>query len=91
MAAKVPVIASDIPGFASVLEHDVHGLLVTPKDDLALAQTIRGLIDNFNAHGYLVENGIKHVQQFRVEHVAPRVLELYEACANRERYGDFAM
>ncbi|MBW3659512.1 MAG: glycosyltransferase family 4 protein [Actinobacteria bacterium] len=46
MAAGTPVVASDIPGYRSVLRHELHGRLVPPGDPRALADAIATLLDN---------------------------------------------
>src|SRR5258708_16883720 len=40
MAAGRPVVASDIPGYRSVITPEVTGLVSTPGDPAALAQSI---------------------------------------------------
>jgi phosphatidylinositol alpha-mannosyltransferase len=88
LATGKPVVASNIPGYAGVIEHGVTGLLAKPKDsnDLALA-LVRMLADSELRHK-VVENGLQHVQQFSWENVARRVLAVYEralAIGPRER------
>lgn len=46
MAAGTAVVASDIPGYRSVLRHELHGRLVPPGDPRALAEAIGTLLDN---------------------------------------------
>jgi len=40
MAAELPVVASDIPGNRQLVEHDVNGLFVPPRQVEALAQAL---------------------------------------------------
>src|SRR3954452_22107547 len=42
-AAGTPVVASDIPGYRDVVDHDGDGLLVPPGDALALAEALEDL------------------------------------------------
>jgi phosphatidylinositol alpha-mannosyltransferase len=44
MAAGVPVVASDILGYRTVLTHGSEGLLVPPEDSAALAAALVGLL-----------------------------------------------
>jgi phosphatidylinositol alpha-mannosyltransferase len=44
MAAGLPVVASDIPGYREVLRHEVEGLLVPARDPAALAHAARRLL-----------------------------------------------
>ncbi len=44
MAAGLPVIASDIPGYREVVRHEIEGLLVPPRDPVALGRAIGRLL-----------------------------------------------
>jgi phosphatidyl-myo-inositol alpha-mannosyltransferase len=46
MAAGLPVVGSDIPGYRSVMQDGAQGRLVPPGDEMALAQVIRGLLQD---------------------------------------------
>ena len=77
MAAGAPVVATDIVGYASVVEHGRDGLLVPPKDEEALAQTIRVLLLDPALRRRLSEQGARTADSFRWERVAGRVLDYY--------------
>ena len=77
MAAGAPVVATDIVGYASVVEHGHDGLLVPPKDEEALAQTIRVLLLDPSLRKRLSEQGIRTADSFRWERVAGSVLAYY--------------
>ena len=46
MASGVPVIASSIPGFSSVIAHDVDGVLVPPRHPKEWAAALGALLDD---------------------------------------------
>ena len=46
MACGIPVIASDIGGIPTVVDHGKNGLLVPPRDARALADAIQRVLDN---------------------------------------------
>ena len=77
MAAGAPVVATDIVGYASVVEHGRDGLLVPPKDEEALARAIRALIVDPGLRKRLSERGARTAESFRWERVAGRVLDYY--------------
>lgn len=77
LAAGLPVVASNIPGFAGVLTHDVDGVLVPPKDHRALAQALRDLLDSPERRAALAEAGRRRAQAFSWQNVATRVLDYY--------------
>jgi glycosyltransferase involved in cell wall biosynthesis len=46
MAARLPVVASDVPGVSNVLRHQVDGVLVPVDDPAALAGALERLLDS---------------------------------------------
>ena len=77
MAAGVPVVATDIEGYASVVTHGVDGLLVPPKDDDQLAKAIATLLSDPDLRARLSSNGLNRADEFRWERVAGRVMDYY--------------
>lgn len=77
MATGRPLVATDIPGYASVVRHGVEGLLVPPGDEEALAGAIRTLLDNPQLQAVMGARGRMRAQEFRWERVAQRVLDYY--------------
>lgn len=45
MAAGLPVVSTIVSGIPELIEHDVSGLLVPPRDEVALAEALRQLMD----------------------------------------------
>ena len=82
MAAGKPIVATSIEGYASVMTHGKEGLLVPPKDDQALADTISILLRDQELRTTLGANGRLRVEEFRWERVARRVLDYYTKCLN---------
>jgi phosphatidylinositol alpha-mannosyltransferase len=83
MAAGKPVVASDIEGYSSVVTHGREGLLVSPKNDDMLADTIATLLKDPNLGSRLAENGVKRADQFRWDRVAARVMDYYRVFLNQ--------
>jgi len=46
MAMRVPVITTHVSGIPELVEHQTHGLVVPPKDAMALAKATARLLDN---------------------------------------------
>jgi phosphatidylinositol alpha-mannosyltransferase len=78
MAAGMPVVASNIDGYASVITHEVDGLLVRPKDAMALADALTVLVRNPRRRDELAEAGRAQVDMYSWPRVAQRVLSYYE-------------
>lgn len=81
MAAGVPVIASDIDGYAEVVEPGVDGLLVSPGDPAALAGAMDYLLGDPALRLRLVRAGRRKAANLRWERVAGAVEAAYlDAC-----------
>ncbi|MDA1279876.1 MAG: glycosyltransferase family 4 protein [Chloroflexi bacterium] len=78
MSASTPIVASDIPGFASVMTDGREGLMVPPKDEAALAAAIRKLIENPGLRTQFGIDGRATVNQYRWQLVADKVLDYYD-------------
>lgn len=77
LAAGASVVASNIPGYAAVLNDGEVGTLVDPKDpdDLALA-VVRILADSDLRRKYRAA-GLEHVKQFGWQTVARTIIDIY--------------
>ncbi len=78
MAAGLPVVASNIDGFAGVLTHDVEGLLVLPGDPERLAGTLLQLLDEPERRRRMADEGRARAQEFGWPRVSQQVLSYYE-------------
>lgn len=78
MAAGVPVVASNIDGYASVITHDVDGVLVRPKDVMALADALTDLVRNPQRRAALAVEGRQRVEEYGWPRVAQQVISYYE-------------
>ena len=79
MAAGAPIVASGIEGYSSVITHGREGLLVPPKDEEALADSIAALLKDATLRRRLATAGTMNVQEYRWERVARRVMDCYDS------------
>ena len=79
MASGTPIVASRLQGFATVLEEGMQGLMAPPKDDVALADALRQMIQDPTMRSAMGAFGERRAYEFRWERVAGQVLEYYEA------------
>jgi phosphatidylinositol alpha-mannosyltransferase len=77
MAAGLPVVASDIPGYAAVLPPDC-GRLVPPGDAGALAAALHELLDDDTLRARLGGAGRREAQRYDWGAVVEDVLAVYE-------------
>lgn len=78
MAADLPIVATDIQGYAAVARHGHEGLLVPPSDEQALAGALARLIDDPDLRNAMAESGRLRVRQFDWPRVAHRILTYYQ-------------
>jgi phosphatidylinositol alpha-mannosyltransferase len=78
MAAGLPIVASNIDGFAGVLTHGVEGLLVRPEDARALSDAIVELLRDPDRRAAMAERGRDAAQHYAWDRVSQRVLSYYE-------------
>ncbi|MGQ9476322.1 MAG: glycosyltransferase family 4 protein [Actinomycetota bacterium] len=78
MACGVPVVATDIPGYRSVVEDGTQGLLVPPGDPEALASSVLTLVEDEEARSRLAEEGRKRAEEFSWDLLVTKVEEAYQ-------------
>ncbi len=85
MASGVPVMASSIPGFSSVVAHGADGVLVPPRHPKEWAAALAGLLDDEPRRREMSERGLAKAQLYDWERVVDEVLDVYRVA--RERAG----
>jgi phosphatidyl-myo-inositol alpha-mannosyltransferase len=77
MAAGVPIVASDIHGFKRVVERNVQGLLVEPKNPRALAAALYTLARDPDLRHELGDAGRARAPEFSWDRVTERIVDFY--------------
>jgi len=77
MAAGKPVVASNIEGYASVLAHNVEGLLVPPADKEMLTRALLSLLTDESLRREMGARGRVKALEYSWEHIAQNVLNYY--------------
>ena len=85
MAAGVPVVASDIPGYRGVVTDGGNGLLVPPEDPVALAEALRRLLQDPELASRLREGGRAAAGRFDWSAVTDQVEAAYGDAVQRRR------
>ena len=83
MASGVPVIASSIPGFSSVVSHDVDGMLVPPRHPKEWAAALAKLLDDAPRRTSMSEHGLAKAQLYDWDHVVDEILDVYRVARLR--------
>jgi phosphatidylinositol alpha-mannosyltransferase len=87
MAAGVPVVATDIPGYNEVVEDGVQGFLVPPENPEALAEALLRLLRDPALRARMSAAGRQRARQYDWDEIARRVVEFYEEVRERVRRG----
>jgi phosphatidyl-myo-inositol alpha-mannosyltransferase len=83
MAAGIPIVASDIPGYRAVVTQGSEGLLVEPTNADALVAAIGTLLLNPELRATMGQAGMRKARAYDWTHVADQVLEYYAEVLNR--------
>ncbi len=85
MACGVPVVASAVGGLAESVVHGVTGMHVPPRDPVAIAQTLAGLLADERLRCRMAVAGAGRAQQFGWERIAASTLAAYRTLAGRNQ------
>lgn len=77
MAAGLPVVASDIPGYDEVVRPGLDALLVPPRDPAALAAAVARVLDETGLADRLGTGGRERAASFDWEVVVGRLEDIY--------------
>jgi phosphatidylinositol alpha-mannosyltransferase len=77
MAAGVPIVASDIHGYKRVVERNVQGILVEPKNPRALAAALYALARDADLRHDLGDAGRRRAPEFSWDRVTERIVDFY--------------
>jgi phosphatidylinositol alpha-mannosyltransferase len=77
MAARTPVVASDIPGYRNVARAGVDALLVPPGDVDALASTLRSVLTDSALADRLRHDAAARAETFSMSRLADTYVERY--------------
>lgn len=83
MAARTPVVASNIAGYTNVAEHEQNALLFEPGNPADLAAAIIRVIDDQDLAHRLVRIGVTRAHEFSMTRLAEIYELLYETAISR--------
>ncbi|MGH2490374.1 MAG: glycosyltransferase, partial [Candidatus Limnocylindria bacterium] len=83
MAAGLPVVASDIHGYKRVVQRNVSGLLVEPRDPDAIAGGVERLIRDPDLRQRLGAAGARRAPEFDWSHVTAQLVGVYDEVIQR--------
>jgi len=88
LASGVPVVSTAVGGVPFIVQDGVTALLVPAGDAQAMSAALKRLLGDPHLATLLAENGLREVQRYSWEHVAPMWTAVYaDAVASRRRAG----
>jgi phosphatidyl-myo-inositol alpha-mannosyltransferase len=83
MAAGVPIVASDIHGYKNVVQRDVQGILVEPRNHRALAAGLYKLANDEELRHRMGEAGRATAPDYSWDRVTERIVDFYHEVRER--------
>src|SRR5205085_9790072 len=77
MASGTPVVASNIAGYATVVNSGIDGLLTPPRDSEELASVVSSLLENEPLRQQLIHAGLRKVRDYAWPRVARGIMDYY--------------
>jgi phosphatidylinositol alpha-mannosyltransferase len=78
MASRAPIIASDLPAFAKLLDNGLSGALFANENSDDLAKTVLKLLENSSSREAIAEAGYEKAKSFDWDSVGEQILSVYE-------------
>jgi phosphatidylinositol alpha-mannosyltransferase len=79
MASGVPIVASNIEGYAGVVTHGQEGLLVPPRNAAKLAEALKTVLRDRGMQRQMGDRGRITAQTYSWDKVAQRVVNYYQS------------
>lgn len=85
LAAGLPVVASDIPGYREVVRDGVDGLLTPPRDSRAVAAAVARILEDADLSKRLSEAGRETANRYSWDTVAGEIEAVYLEVVSQKR------
>jgi len=83
MASGVPVVATDLPGYRTVLTSGKEGLTVPPRNPRALADALELLLERPDLRSAMGARGIETAKRYAWPLIVTRLEEIYHSLLSR--------
>ena len=84
MEASLPIIASEAGGIPDIIKHKKNGLLIPPRDSLAIVEALLLLLENKSLAKELGEQGKTETKLYSPAVISQRYMEIYKTiCGSR--------
>ncbi len=83
MASGLPVVASEVPGYLTVVEPGRDSLTVRPRSPIELGATLTVLARDPDLRRRLADNALAKAKKYAWREIAARVIEVYQSARMR--------
>ncbi|MDD4354135.1 MAG: glycosyltransferase family 4 protein, partial [Candidatus Nanoarchaeia archaeon] len=81
MACGIPVIGTSVGGIPEIINNNVNGFLIEPKNSVELAKKIQTLLKNPDMREEMGREGVKKIKHaFRLRKMTDRLLGVFKSC-----------
>jgi len=81
LAAGKPVVASNVGGLPEVIQNNINGLLVPPRNPKEIAQAVGTILSDDKLAGKMAESALQTIKrEFNWQHAAQKTLRIYRRC-----------
>lgn len=87
MASGTPVVATNIPGYASVITNREDGLLAKPSNERSIADALLTMIHDRNLRQRIIDKGLVTAEKYSWENVSRQVDDYYRTVIKRNKEG----
>jgi phosphatidylinositol alpha-mannosyltransferase len=77
MASGVPIVATNLPGYRTVLTPGVQGLTVAPRDPIALRAALQSLLESPGQRKEMGARGIETSRHYAWPSIVEKLEEIY--------------
>lgn len=78
MESGLPVIASSVGGIVDTIKNNENGILVPPKDPIAIARAIEKILSSKELRQKIIENSRKTVKEFSPSIIATKYYDIFK-------------
>ena len=79
MACGVPVVATDLPGYRTVVTPDRDGVIVPPRDAAGLAAGLERVLRDPRLRAHMRTNGLEKARRYGWESIVDRIEAVYDS------------
>ncbi len=91
MAAKIPVVVSDVGGLAEIVDHDYTGYKAYPDNSDSIADGVIKILTDEGYANYIAKNAFKKVREvYNWYRIAEETVSVYERVLDEYKHTDWA-